>query len=172
MSKNKRNQNKQYQVFIQKNGGYLEISYEEFCRTQDTIFKDSFFISSNGVLMEVSQEFYKEYYRDKRRERYLHELEVENVISFHCLDSEDFCGEDILIDHNEDVIEQVTTKLMIEKLRSVLPLLTEDEKLLINQIFFEEKSERTLALEYGVSQVAIHKKKERILKKLKNLLEN
>ena len=171
MSKKKRNQNKSYQVFIQKNGGYLEISYEEFCRTQDTIFKDSFFISSNGVLMEVSQEFYQDYHREKNRLQYLERLDAEFSIDYNFFDTDEFNGEELLIDYDEDVVEQVTTKLMIEKLRTVLPLLTEDEKLLINQIFFEEKSERTLALEYGVSQVAIHKKKERILKKLKNFLE-
>lgn len=172
MSKKQRNQNKKYQVFIQKNGGYLEISYEEFCRTQDTIFKDSFFISSNGVLMEVSQEFYRDYYRDKRRERYLHELEVENVISFHSLDTEEFCGEEILIDYNEDVIEQVTTKLMIEKLRQVLPLLSEEERLLLHKHYFEEIPETELAIEYGITQQGMSKRISKIREKLKKLMEN
>ena len=104
MSKKKRNQNKSYQVFIQKNGGYLEISYEEFCRTQDTIFKDSFFISSNGVLMEVSQEFYQDYHREKNRLQYLERLDAEFSIDYNFFDTDEFNGEELLIDYDEDVV--------------------------------------------------------------------
>lgn len=168
----KQTQNKQYQVFILKNGSYVEISYEEFCRTQDTAFKDTFFISSCGVLMEVSQEFYKEYYRDRRRERYLDELAVEHIISYHSLDSEEFCGEDMLVDPNEDVAEIVTRKLMVEKLKSVLPLLTDDERKLIEEHFFMEISQVELSQIYGVNQSNISRKISRILKKLRKFLEN
>ena len=168
----KQTQNKQYQVFILKNGAYVEISYEEFCRTQDTAFKDTFFISSCGVLMEVSQEFYKEYYRDRRRERYLDELAVEHIISYHSLDSEEFCGEDMLVDPNEDVAEIVTRKLMVEKLKSVLPLLTDDERKLIEEHFFMEISQVELSQIYGVNQSNISRKISRILKKLRKFLEN
>lgn len=164
--------NKQYQVFILNNGEYREISYETFCKMQNTKFKDAFFICSHGVLMEVSQEFYQEYYRDKRRERYLDELASDKHISYHSLDTNEFNGEDILIDPDEDVADQVMEKIMIEKLRAVLPLLTKDEKDLIQAIYFEEMSERDYAQYTGVYRNAIHKKKIRILAKLKKLLEN
>ena len=172
MPRNKINQNKKYRVFIQKNGGYLEISYEEFCRTQDTIFKDSFFISSYGVLMEVTQEFYQDYYTEKNHLEYLDKLATENTISFNNLDTEEFNGEDTLIDYSEDVIEQVTTKLMIEKLHSVLPLLDEDEYQLINEHFFLGISQVELGEIYRVNQSNISRKIARILKKLKNFLKN
>lgn len=167
----KNKNNKQYQVFILKNGEYIEISYDEFCRTQDTAFKDAFFISSCGVLMEVSQEFYKEYYRDRRRERYLDELAVEHIISYHSLDSEEFCGEDMLVDPNEDVAEIVTRKLMVEKLQKVLPLLSEEEQLLIHRHYYEDIPETELAIMYGISQQGISKRILKIREKLKKLLE-
>lgn len=167
-----RNKNKQYQVFIRKNGEYLEISYEEFCRTQDTVFKDAFFICSHGVLMEVTQDFYRDYYREDRRVRYLEEQAADKVISYHSLDTDEFCGEDILIDPDENVAEQVVQKIMIDKLRSVLPLLTDDEKALIQAIYFEGMTERDYAEITGVYRNAVHKKKVRILEKLKKLLEN
>lgn len=126
----------------------------------------------NNYYMEVSQEFYKEYYRDRRRERYLDELEAMNVISFHSLDTEEFCGEEILIDHSEDVAEQVAHKMMIEKLTAVLPLLTDDERELIQAIYFDEMTEREYAEKTGVYRNAVHKRKVRILEKLKKLLEN
>lgn len=172
MSKNKRNQNKQYQVFIQKNGGYLEISYEEFCRTQDTIFKDSFFISSNGVLMEVTQEFYQDYHKEKNRLEYLERLDAEFSIDYNFFDTDEFNGEELLIDHDEDVAEQVAKKMMIEKLNSVLPLLTDDELDLIKAIYFEEMTERDYAEKMGIYRNAVHKKKVRILEKLKKLMGN
>ncbi len=172
MNKHNRKQNKQYQVFILKNGEYLEITYDEFCRTQDTIFKDAFFISSNGVLMEVSQEFYKEYYYDKNHSKYLDRLESEHTISFHNLDDDEFCGEDILVDYSEDVVEQVTTKLMIEKLRQVLPLLSEEEQLLIHKHYFEDIPETKLAIEYGITQQGMSKRISKIREKLKKLMEN
>ncbi|MBR6781618.1 MAG: sigma-70 family RNA polymerase sigma factor, partial [Clostridia bacterium] len=128
--------------------------------------------SSCGVLMEVSQEFYKEYYRDRRRERYLDELAVEHIISYHSLDSEEFCGEDMLVDPNEDVAEIVTRKLMVEKLKSVLPLLTDDERKLIEEHFFMEISQVELSQIYGVNQSNISRKISRILKKLRKFLEN
>lgn len=169
--KNKK-QNKQYQVFILKNGGYLEISYEEFCRTQDTIFKDAFFICSHGVLMEVTQEFYKEYNRDKRHEKYMEERAVEKEVYYHSLDTDEFCGEEILVDPDEGVAEQVAHKMMIEKLHKVLPLLDEDERKLIEEHFFMEISQVELSEIYGVNQSNISRKITRILKKLRNFLEN
>lgn len=167
-----RSKSKQYQVFILKNGQYLEIPYDEFCRTQDTVFKDAFFICSHGILMEVTQDFYRDYYREDRRVRYLDEQAAEKVISYHSLDTDEFCGEDILIDPDENVAEQVAQKIMIDKLRSVLPLLTEDEKSLIQAIYFEGMTERDYAEITGVYRNAVHKKKVRILEKLKKLLEN
>ena len=104
--------------------------------------------------------------------RYLDELEAANVISFNTLDTEELCGENTLIDHNEDVAEKVVRKMMIEKLMDVLPLLTDDEYELIQAIYFDEMSERDYAKKTGVYRNAIHKKKVRILEKLKNFLEN
>lgn len=95
-----------------------------------------------------------------------------NVISFHSLDTEEFCGEEILIDHSEDVAEQVAHKMMIEKLTAVLPLLTDDERELIQAIYFDEMTEREYAEKTGVYRNAVHKRKVRILEKLKKLLEN
>ena len=99
-------------------------------------------------------------------------LDAENCISYHYLDTEEFSGEEILVDYDQDVVEQVTTKLMIEKLRSVLPLLTDDEQALIQAIYFDEMSERDYAKKTGVYRNAIHKKKVRILEKSKKILEN
>ena len=76
------------------------------------------------------------------------------------------------VDEDEDVEKQVTDKLMIEKLRSVLPQLSEDEQLLIRRHYYDNIPETELAKIYGISQQAISKRMLKIKAKLKNLMEN
>ena len=160
-------------VFIKENDEYIEISYKEFCEKQNTEFKDKFFISLHDMLMEVDEAYYIEFYREQRREKYLRERAIEKGdVYYNSLDTEDFCGEEILIDPDEDVAEQVMDKLMIEKLHSVLPLLSEDEYVLIHKHYFENIPETELAKFYGVSQQAISKRMLKTRAKLKNLIEN
>lgn len=68
--------------------------------------------------------------------------------------------------------EQALRNIQIKQLHRALSLLSEDERLLIEQIFFEERTEREIAAETGIYHNAVHKRKERILSKLKKILEN
>lgn len=86
------------------------------------------------------------------------------------LTTDDFKGQDILVDEEQDVEEIVEKKLMLDKLNDCLSLLSVEEKELMQMIFFDEMTEREITGRQGVSQVAVHKKKQRILKKLKELL--
>lgn len=67
--------------------------------------------------------------------------------------------------------EQALRNIQIQQLHRGLSLLAEDERLLIEQIFFEERTERELALEYGLSQKGINKRKKKILERLRELIE-
>ena len=71
-----------------------------------------------------------------------------------------------------ELIEYRDCKLMAEKLRSVLLLLSEDEQLLIQRHYYENIPETELAKIYGITQQAISKKMVKIRAKLKNLIEN
>ena len=73
-------------------------------------------------------------------------------------------------DERTNVEEMVITAIMIQKLKESLSLLTADEYELILALYFENKSEREYAENKGVYHNAIHKKKLRILKKLKMFL--
>ena len=160
-------------VFIKENDNYIEISYQAFCEGQNNVFKDRFFISLHNMLMEVDEAYYTEFYREQRREKYLRERAVEKGdIYYDSLDTEEFNGEDILVDPDEDVAQQVTDKLMAEHVRYVVSLLPDDERLLIHRHYFENIPETELAKIYGVSQQAISKKMVKIRAKLKNLIEN
>ena len=123
--------------------------------------------------MEVTLEQYADFYRTKNRQRYLDRRSAENGdISIDMLTTDDFNGADILSDPAEPVDEQVIRKVMEDKLACCLSLLSEDEQELIRKLFYEGLTEREYAAEKGIYHNAVHKKKLRILEKLKKLLES
>lgn len=61
---------------------------------------------------------------------------------------------------------------MLDKLLQSLSVLPEDERNLIHALFFDGMTEREYAAQEGAFHNAIHKRKTRILKKLKKLMEN
>lgn len=162
-------------VFILEDGEYIEISYEEFCRREeiDTTYKDKLFIVLHGMLMEVTANDYLEFHKDKRRQKYIDERSVENGdFSYDMLTTNDFNGEDILIDNSEDIATQVVHKIMLDKLSDSILLLSDDEQELINALFFRNLSEREWSAETGIPQKTINDRKHRIIAKLKKYLEN
>lgn len=162
-------------VFILDNGIYTELSYEEFCSLQenDASYADKFFIPLHGMLMEVTEETYRDFYKAGRRQKYIDERSVENGdFSYDMLTTDDFNGEDILIDTSQEIDEAVVHKIMLDKLRDSLVLLSDDEQKLINALFFRNFSEREWSAETGIPQKTINDRKRRILIKLKKLLES
>ena len=61
--------------------------------------------------------------------------------------------------------------MMIEKLYQSLEFLDNDERILIDALFFQGMSEREYASVLGVYPNAVHKRKTRILEKLKKILK-
>lgn len=60
---------------------------------------------------------------------------------------------------------------MLDMLFKALSELTDDERFLIDELFYQEKPERMVAKETGVSQNTVNYHKNRILEKLRRLLE-
>lgn len=86
-------------VYIIENGGYTELTYEEFRRRKQIcpLYADKLFLPLYGSLMEVSKEDYTEFYRAKRRQKYLDERSADNGdFSYDMLTTDEFSGEDIL----------------------------------------------------------------------------
>ena len=156
-------------VFTLENGVFTEITYQELCsrKERDTSYMDKLFLPLHGMLMEVGKETYNEYYREKRRQKYIVERARANgEILYDSLSTEEFNGEDLLVDPQAGVDEQAEERIMKDKLRRVLSRLSSDERVLIEKLFFMGRTERQLAEKYGISQAAIHKRKIRILAKL------
>ena len=69
-------------------------------------------------------------------------------------------------------VEELALKnLQLQQLHKALTFLSDDERDLIDRLFFREQTEREIATEYGLSQNAINKRRKRVLDKLRTLLE-
>ena len=153
-------------VYIIENGGYTELTYEEFCRREQNLplYADKLFLPLYGRLMEVSKEDYAEFYRAKRRQKTLPSRE----------DSLDRLMEDNaqqFLDSHESVEDIVIQKISAEKLHMALLRLPKKDQELIYALFYEEKTERVYAEQIGVSPSTVHRRREKIIKKLKNYLK-
>lgn len=161
-------------VFILEKGNYKEITYSELKQLEqaDKSYMDKFFLPLHGMLMEVTEEAYKEYYRDKRRQKYIDERSrLNGDVSYNALDTDETLGEDVFADEKTDVEAEVINKMTVAELRKAFLLLSPDERELIKILFIDGVTERKASEIYGVSQVAIHKRKNKILAKLKEFLE-
>lgn len=71
----------------------------------------------------------------------------------------------------ESVEDAAVKAVMIEKMLDGLKLLTQEEQDLITELFFKCKSEHQLSAETGIPRMTIHNRKNRILVRLKKILE-
>ena len=158
-------------VFVLENGTYLELSYAQFHQQKDT-YLGRYFLPLHGMLMEVSVDAYKAFYCEQRRQKYLNERSNDNGdFSYDMLTTDDFNGEDILVDTVADTQGQAERNLLLDKLRHALNKLSEEERTLLEQYYFAGVSECELSDIYGISQQAVSKRVRKILTKLKNLIK-
>ena len=126
----------------------------------------------DGKYYEVSKETYQKYKKEHDHSKMLQEYENEvQIFSLDAMAAADITGYGVIADTNVNVEDEAIHNLMIEKLREVLKELSSDELHLIEQIYTYEKTEREMAAELGISQVAVHKRKLKVLDKLKKFLE-
>lgn len=154
-------------VFVLENGTYLELSYAEFHQRADT-YQGRRFIPLHGMLMEVSESDYKAFYKDKRRQKYLDERSAKNGdFSYDMLTTDEFNGEDILVDEMSNTACDVEKKIMLDNLRLEFEKLSKNEQRILYLIYYQRLSERAVAERFHVSQNAIHRRKVQILAKLR-----
>lgn len=157
-------------VFILENGNYKEITYSELQKLErsDKSYAEKFFLPLYGMLMEVTEENYKEYYKDKRRQKYIDERSLlYGDVSYDALDTNETLGVEIFADTKTDVEAEVINKMTVAELRKAFLLLSPDERELITAIYIQNLSEREYAKQKGIYHNAVHKRKLRILEKLK-----
>ena len=146
---------------------------------------NQFFIGINGQRVAVSEEIYLAYYRSKRRDRYYEQdIKTETAIRDkngrvigYAPGKEDSlerlldAGEDFA-DGHAGTEDMVMHSFMLEQLRAALDKLPEDDRALIEALFFDGVTEREYAAITGIAQKNVNKKKQRILLRLKNILSS
>lgn len=68
--------------------------------------------------------------------------------------------------------EQALKNIETQQLHKALLLLSDDERDLIERLFFQEQTEREIAAVYGLSQNAVNKRRKRVLDKLRELIKD
>ena len=162
-------------VYIKESGGYVELSYTDFCRRKqsDQSYMDKLFIPVQGCLLEVVWEQYADFYKDKERWRYLKKLDTNHsLLSLEGFTDSEGNVIDFVVDEAVDVAETVVHAVMVDRLKTALRLLSDSERVLVNAIFFEKLSEREVGLRLGVTQSVVNKRKSKILAKLRKIMEN
>ena len=146
--------------------------------------KRDFYLYINGQPVPVSEEVYREYYRAEDKERYFMgrlkkghtkvnpETKEIRYIPSRELSYEQLVEQDWQFAATGDSVEdRVVRADLIEKLRAVLHSLSTEEMALLEELFYLEKTEREVAGLYAVSQNPIHYRKNRLLDKLRKLME-
>ena len=124
-------------------------------------------------LIHVCKEVYDEFRRGEWRIEKNNGKHKANETQFSALlGGEDGAYENFheFVDYESNPEDLLLHSLMIEKLYSALEHLDKAERELIDALFFQDLSERKVAEKYRVSCIAIHKRKQRILKKIKEFL--
>jgi DNA-directed RNA polymerase specialized sigma24 family protein len=131
-----------------------------------------YFIPVDGKYYETTKEVYEVYYQMDRRERYLEERDLKKgIINFGDIDNEDYSAEEIISDKDTDIEEEVINKILIKTVLEAIMTLDEEEKWLIQELFFYGKSEVVLSQETGVARTTLQSKKYKAFEKIKKIMK-
>lgn len=135
-------------------------------------------ITVDGIDVEVSEEVFLAYSQMDRQERYQQEQQlVHPQVSLELLGEHEVPIDLYLNEHQisaeENVLnweEEQENYIKQERLKAAMDSLDKEERQLLQALFFDGFSTRECAYHRGVSQRAIIKRRDRILKKLKDFL--
>ena len=134
--------------------------------------KKEYFLYVKGKAVKVSEEVYKAYWKITEHEKYLQRKDWKyDVIPFSAMDYDGHFVDNI-IDERVDLEKIVEVKMQIEELNKALATLTKKERELIEAIFYKEESLRAIGKKEKVNYQAIGKRRDKILEKLRKLLED
>jgi len=93
-------------------------------------------------------------------------------MNFSTLDNDKYSAEETISDQEIDIEEEVTNKILVEAVLEAINHLEEEEKWLIQELFFNWKSEVQLAKESGIARTTIRSRKEKVFSKIKKIVKN
>ena len=166
--------------------------YANYRRSENADGSYTYFITIEGKDIEVSEAVYKAYTAGDRKMRYM-ELDLKCDRVRQDADGKAVRGEnglpiklperevslDKLIAEDWDfpsaepsAEDAVIARFEIEALHRSLDLLDDDERALIDALFFDGLTEQDYAGLIGLTQQGVNKRKQRILEKIKKVLDS
>lgn len=157
-----------------KKGIYEEIQYKDLKekRKRFITYKNKKFIKIEDSLLEVSKKEYEIIESEDQRRKYVKRIEKKKVISYDNKDENDTVLINSIKDVNYDIESEVERKLEIERLKKALLQLDAEEYKLIKELFYKEIPLREYARINGIPFTTVQGRKDKIIKKLKNILKN
>ena len=125
----------------------------------------AYIVTIDGVDVEVSEAVYKAYSQADRRERYLDERDAGLLLSLDRMD-EDGVPSFMTGRHAPSAEDTAMREMLIGQAMSALASLASEDKALIQAVVIDGVTEQEYAVTLGISQVAVHKRKKRILQNL------
>ena len=130
-----------------------------------------YYLYVRGQKVKVSEDIYKVYWREKEHEKYLEQVDRKNHLLFFSSLDHDGNFVDNIADESVDVEKIVETQMMIEAVRKAMSELNDEEREIIERLYFNDETLSSVARSKKVSYQAIQWRKNNILKKLKVLLK-
>ena len=133
--------------------------------------KKEFYLYVNGQKVKVSEEIYKVYWREREHEKYLEQVDRKNHLLFFSSLDHDGHYVDHIVDESVDVAKIVETQMMIESLRYAISKLNDEERDIIERLYFNDETLRSVAKLKSITHPALIKRRNKILEKLKKFIE-
>ncbi|MCW1012035.1 MULTISPECIES: sigma factor-like helix-turn-helix DNA-binding protein [Streptococcus] len=130
-----------------------------------------YYLYVRGQKVKVSEDIYKVYWREREHEKYLEQVDRKNHLLFFSSLDHDGHFIDNIADESVDVEKIVETQMMIEAVRNAISKLNDEERDIIERLYFNDETLSSVARSKKVSYQAIQWRKNNILKKLKVLLK-
>ncbi|HAZ6778153.1 TPA: sigma-70 family RNA polymerase sigma factor [Enterococcus faecalis] len=130
-----------------------------------------YYLYVRGQKVKVSEDIYKVYWREKEHEKYLEQVDKKNHLLFFSSLDHDGNFVDNLADESVDVEKIIETRILIETVRKAMSRLNDEEREIIERLYFNDETLSSVARSKKVSYQAIQWRKNNILKKLKVLLK-
>jgi DNA-directed RNA polymerase specialized sigma subunit len=130
-----------------------------------------YYLYVRGRKVKVSEEIYKVYWREREHEKYLEQVDRKNHLLFFSQLDHDGHFVDNVADESVDVAKIAETQMMIEALRDAISKLNDEERDIIERLYFNDETLRSVAKLKSITHPALIKRRNKILEKLKRFIE-
>lgn len=124
-------------------------------------------VNGTFVEVEVSDEFARQYEQIETEEKRVNRKETRRHQSLETLIESGFQ----IVDQESDIEEKAFQNDDIEQLYKAFAVLTEEQKWLIQQVFYYDRKQSEIAAELGIDPTAIKNRLRKIYDKIKKIFQ-